>query len=72
MIDNLQGTIFIKFIVHKSGKIGNISFINKTNIEYLNNEYIRVIKLMPKWKPAIHKGKIVSSYYNLLLRTENE
>ena len=60
----IQGKVIIKFIVSKDGSITNIEVISSPH-EILSNEAIRVIKLMPKWKPGILKGKPVNVQYTL-------
>jgi periplasmic protein TonB len=69
---NLQGSIFLSFIVNKLGQIKKISFLKKTNNDELNNAVIKVIKMMPKWTPAKINGSYVDSYYNLPVRIEFE
>jgi hypothetical protein len=43
--------------------------LNKENeekgLKALQDESIRVVKAMPKWKPGTNKGKPVRSYFNL-------
>lgn len=59
--NGITGIITAIFIVDTDGNICNIHCLPH---EYgiLENEAIRVIKMMPKWKPAIKNGKKVNSY----------
>lgn len=61
----LEGKIWIQFIVDKEGKISDIRIIRGIShaSSLLNEEAIRVIQMMPKWKPAIKDGKPVVSRY---------
>lgn len=54
----IQGRVLVQFIVEKSGAITNISVAESAN-PILDNEAVRVIRHMPKWRPGKEKGKIV-------------
>lgn len=60
----VKGKIRVVFVVTKEGEICDIRITSKPK-EYFDNEVIRVMKLMPKWTPAIHEDEIVDSYYLL-------
>jgi protein TonB len=53
-----QGRVYVKFIVEKDGSISNVQ-IARGATKLLDAEAVRVIKLMPKWKPGTQKGKPV-------------
>jgi protein TonB len=61
---NVSGKVFLKFIVYKDGHIDNIELLKGIGFE-CDEEAIRIIKIMPRWKPGKYKGKIVNSYFNL-------
>jgi len=61
---NIQGKVFVKFIVRYDGSIDKIG-IAKSVHPLLDNEAIRLVKAMPKWIPAQKNGKNVSSYFTL-------
>jgi periplasmic protein TonB len=46
-----SGKIIIEFTVNKEGQMEDFKII-RSLIEILDNEAIRVMKLMPKWKPG--------------------
>ncbi len=54
----IEGKIYVNFIVEKDGTITNISIIRDVG-HGTGEEAIRVLKNMPKWKPAKFGGKIV-------------
>lgn len=56
----IQGIVTMSFVVEKDGSITNIRVKRKANSD-LNIEARRVIRLMPKWKPATDHGKPVRS-----------
>lgn len=61
---NVQGKIYVQFIVNKKGKIENVHVIRGIHKD-LDAEAIRVVKKMPKWKPGKQRGKKVKVRYNL-------
>lgn len=56
--EEISKKIIISFIVLKDGSLSNIK-IRKSISKKADKEAIRVIKLMPKWKPGKIDGKIV-------------
>jgi TonB family protein len=62
--NNIEGKVFCKFVVDQSGYIRNAEVVK--GIGYgCDDEAIRVINAMPKWKPGMQNGKAVSVYYTL-------
>ena len=62
----IQGKCYARFVVTKKGNVSNVEIIK--GVEYCpegDAEVIRVLKMMPKWKPARNNGKKVNSYYNI-------
>ena len=57
--ENIAGRIVVQFIVSKEGTILDVKLIIPIG-GGCDEEAIRVIKSMPKWKPAIRNGKAVS------------
>lgn len=55
---------FISFVVEKDGSLTNIK-MEKGCWKSADEELIKVIKTMPKWKPAIHQQKKVRSKFTL-------
>jgi len=53
---DIQGRVFVQFVVEKDGSIQEVEVIRKVHI-LLDNEALRVITLMNgKWKPGTQKG----------------
>ena len=50
------GVVAVSFIVEKDGQLDSVKVVQPLT-EYYNNEAIRIIKAMPKWKPATQNGK---------------
>lgn len=60
----VQGRVMVFFVVNRDGSIVDIRVLRSPD-EHLSEEATRVVKMMPKWKPAVGKGKIVRSRFNL-------
>lgn len=61
---NIQGKVFIKFVVCQDGSLCNEEVVKGIG-GGCDEEVIRVIKAMPKWKPGKQNGKPVKVYYTL-------
>ena len=59
----VQGRVIVKFVVNKDGSIDDIKILRSPDPN-LSKEAERVIKLMPKWKPARQGNKPVRSYFH--------
>jgi periplasmic protein TonB len=60
----IEGKVIITFVVEKDGSIADLKLTN--GIGYgCDEEAIRVVKLMPKWKPAKQRGKNVRQQFIL-------
>ncbi len=58
----IEGTVIVSFIIEKNGTV-TYSKIERGASSSLDNEAIRLTKLMPAWKPATEKGRIVKFRY---------
>ncbi|MDD5570171.1 MAG: energy transducer TonB [Bacteroidales bacterium] len=54
----IQGTVLISFIIDEEGNVTNAQ-IRKGIKKVCDEEALRVVKLMPKWKPGKQSGKPV-------------
>ena len=57
---NIQGRAIIGFIVKSDGSISEIKVVKSSGNESLDKEAMRVVNLMPKWKPGTQGGKNVN------------
>ena len=56
--NNVHGKLMVSVVVEKDGSLSDITV--KKGLGYgLDEEIVRIIKMMPKWQPAQHKGKAV-------------
>lgn len=63
---SIQGKCFVKFIVEKDGSITQVVILKGvTDCLDCDKEAVRVIKMMPKWKPGKINGAAVRSSFNL-------
>ena len=60
----IQGRVFVRFVVNKDGSIVDVE-VTRSPDPSLSKEAERVVKLMPKWKPARQGNKNVRSRFNL-------
>lgn len=60
----IEGRVFVQFVVEKDGSLSSFQVLRGVNDE-LNDEAIRVLKMMPKWKPGMKEGKPVRVQYVL-------
>jgi TonB family protein len=62
----IQGKCYIKFVVSETGNISNVIVAKGVpDCPSCDAEAVRVVKSMPKWKPAMNSGKPVNSWYTL-------
>jgi TonB family protein len=67
--NKIEGTIFVKFIVDKSGKVKNPEIIQLIKeSKNFDNEAIRIVNLMPDWIPGKLNGQVVEVEFNLPIR----
>lgn len=66
---DVQGKVYLSFIVEKDGSITNIKVLRGL-YRPIDEEAIRVVKLMPKWIPGKHNGEIVRQKYTLPIKFE--
>ncbi|HTA26267.1 MAG TPA: energy transducer TonB [Bacteroidia bacterium] len=64
---NIQGTVFVSFIVEKDGSVSAVKILRSVN-SYLDNEALNVIKKMPKWTAGQQNGHAVRVSYNVPIR----
>ena len=60
----VQGKVHLKFVINELGYVQDVEVL-KSLSEDCDAEAVRVVKLMPKWKPGLQSGRPVRVYYNL-------
>ena len=62
--NNITGRVFVSFVVEKDGRVGQVKILRDIG-GGCGNEAVRVVKMMPKWKPGKQRGKAVRTQFNL-------
>ncbi len=62
--EGVQGKVIVEFVIDESGNTKNLRVLRGRHPE-LDKEALRVVQSMPAWKPALVKGKAVSTIYTL-------
>jgi len=62
--NGIHGTSYITYIVEKDGKVNDVRLLRGFDKD-CDAEAMRVVKMMPNWKPGMQKGKAVRVQYNL-------
>ena len=60
----IQGRVYVAFVVEKNGSIGKVEILRGIG-GGCDEEAMRVIKMLPKWKPGMQMGKAVRVRYKL-------
>ncbi len=52
----IQGKVVVSFIINKDGSIASPTIVQSVD-PILDREALRVVKMMPRWKPGLQNGK---------------
>ncbi len=63
MENGIEGKVFVRFVVTKTGKIDNVEVMRKGDPS-LDNEAIRVVRNLPSFKPGMQRNKPVSVWFS--------
>ena len=55
-----EGKAFVQFVVKADGTISDVQIMRSSGNKALDDEALRVVSVMPKWKPAMSKGEAVN------------
>ena len=61
---NIEGRVMVKFLVKRDSSISDVTVVRGIG-GGCDEEAIRVIAAMPKWKPGRQNGKNVSVYFSM-------
>lgn len=62
--NDIQGKVFVRFAVGANGTVDKVQVVRGVD-PLLDAEAIRVVKMLPKWKPGMQRGKPVSVWYTV-------
>ncbi len=68
---NAEGRVFISFVVTKTGDITDVNLLKGIGFG-ADEEAIRVVQNMPRWKPGSQSGQAVNVKYNLPINFQLE
>ena len=60
----IEGKVYVQFVVEKDGSLSSFNVLRGVSDE-VDAEAIRVLKLMPKWKPGMQEGKAVRVQFTM-------
>jgi len=60
----IEGTVFVNFVIDENGKIKDIKILRGVGYG-CDEEAIRLMSIMPAWKPGMQNGKKVAVRYNM-------
>jgi protein TonB len=60
----VQGRVFVGFVIEKDGSVGNVTLLRGIG-HGCDVEAVRVVKMLPKWKPGKHNGEFVRVSYQI-------
>jgi|GEM_PF-1301162 len=63
----IEGTVFVRFLIDKDGYVTNAKITQSAHPD-LDTEALRVVSLMPVWRPGLKDGKPVNVYFTLPIR----
>jgi len=64
---DIQGNVYVNFVVEADGSISNVTVARGIG-GGCDEEAVRVVKLMPKWKPGKQQGMPVRVQFNLPIK----
>ena len=60
--DNIQGRVVVQFVVEKDGSLTGFKILYSRDAR-LNEEALRILRIMPHWQPAQLNGRPVRSHF---------
>ena len=63
----IEGTVIVEFVVEPDGKLSNVTARRKV-APTLDNEAVRVVKMLPAWNPGKQKGKAVRTRFRIPIK----
>ena len=65
--NDIQGTVYLRFVVLKSGKVGQVQLLRGVD-ELLDEEAQRVVKSLPRFQPGEQGGKKVKVWFSVPIK----
>jgi TonB family protein len=58
----IEGQVIARIVVHSNGAVSDVEILSKIGYG-CDEEVVRVLSGMPRWKPAVYKGEKVAAYF---------
>lgn len=65
----IKGKVYVNFVIDKTGRPVKLSIVKGVH-HLIDNEAMRVISLMPTWRPGMQRGKTVNVSYTVPINFE--
>jgi len=62
--NEIEGTVYLRFVVTKSGKVGEVQLVRGVD-QLLDNAAMAVVKKLPDFKPGMQGGRTVPVWYSV-------
>lgn len=62
--NDIQGTVYLRFVVTSKGTVGEVQIIRGVH-PLLDQEAVRVVKSLPKFKPGMQGGRAVPVWFSV-------
>jgi protein TonB len=62
--NDIQGKVLLRFVVMEDGSVADVNVMRGVS-PGLDKEAVRVVRMLPKFKPGRQQGKPVRVYFNL-------
>lgn len=56
--NGIQGKVFVQFVIDENGRVTNVSIARGVD-PYLDQEALRVVRMIPNWTPGRQRGRAV-------------
>ena len=60
----IEGRVIVKFTVEEDGTVTNGKIVRGVD-PLLDKEALRLVSIMPKWKPGMNNGEVVRCFFTL-------
>lgn len=67
MEKGIEGTVYVTFVIEKDGSVNKVHILRGIG-KACDEEAMRVIRNMPRWKPGFQREKPVRVQYNIPIR----
>ena len=67
---DIEGKVYVRFRISEKGKIDNIDCLKSVGFG-CDEEAMRIVRLMPKWNPAVNNKKFVAIHYTIPVKYPN-